>query len=353
MKVFSREILKFNQKAKRDLRTIILNETEIDIRRSRFLINGYFYPLTIESFEDNQEKKVQTLGFFDSNTLTINLNFSILKTLNSETYLNLLKHEFAHYLTYINHGKEVAAHGSEFQNICKHLNWGTEVSSASIELKEIDQSNEKKKDKYKKLMNLAKSSNIYEATLALEKAALLKIEEYQESNDDDKSYFLDQLIQFKRRNHKIEAIYQIMKEMNFGLVFKYGQDHHLLESFGSKEQVNQSKEIFEFLNSSLDQIYKIEKIEKSLKGLRDKNSFFKGFCKGVISNLRQKESQLTKEHRNSLISLQLEVFNAQELIYGKLSTTYGQSNSNHRAESLGFQSGRNFDTNFKKHTYLT
>ncbi len=351
MRIYSELILEFNKKAKKDLVLILKNETSIEVNRSRFFLHGYYYPIIIESFIDESDKQVKTLGEFDFNTLSIRLNYSILKNLDKNEYLNILRHEFAHYLAYLHHGSNIDPHGSEFKDICMKNGWREEVYSASIESKKIDQSQEKKKRKYEKLIKLSKSSNIHEASLALSKANEYMLE-LDDVETEDNIFYLDNLVFFKRKNSKLDTIYHIMKEMNFGVVFRYAQKEHSLETFGTKNLIEQSHEIYHFLDKSLDQIYKKNKESHKLKGLKAKNSFFRGFCLGVLENLKLKRKDYTAYQKKALIKLELLVNEAQDMIYGKLSRTHGNVETNKKVESLGFQSGKDFNTQYKKHTFL-
>ncbi len=354
MRHFSKNILQFNTQAIIDLKEIIRNETELDVKTKRFKYNKYLYPISVESFIDTQNLSSKTLGRFNSNTYTIELNYTYCSQISKEDYLNLLRHEFAHYLTYLKYGNSIKPHGVEFHQTCTKYNWDKEVSNATIELKKIDS---KKQDKaqqiYKKLIALSKSDNIHEATLALEKANELILKHDFLNTETEQEYFVKSLCKFKRKNSKIDSIYHIMQEMNFGLIFHYGNEFHNLETFGTRQLIKQSIEVFNFLNCSLDEIWKSKKKETKLKGLVAKNSFFYGFSKGVLSNLQDKKKRYSDEQKSALIKLELLIRDATQIIYGNTSKIGTSAKSNSKAESIGFNSGKSFNTNFKKHSYLT
>jgi len=349
---FSGKILQFNKTARLTLIEIIRNEIRLPVKRTRFKFKNYLYPISVQSFIDDQNLKSKTIGRFNCNTYTIELNYTYCIDLPEDDFINLLKHELAHYLAYLEYGNTIEPHGEEFRKICKKYNWGQEISSATIEMKEpIDNKAFKMRSKYKKLIGLSKSDNIHEASLALEKANELMLTTH--FIDHEQEYFVTELCQFKRKNSKIDSIYHIMQEMNFGLIFHYGNHSHSLETFGSIELINQSMEIYKFLNDSLDQIWLKQKKESNLKGIVAKNSFFYGFSKGVLSTLQLKKKNFTEDQKHALIKLEQLVNSASKMIYGRLSKIGSSGKANLQAESLGFKSGQSFNPNFIKHKYLT
>ncbi len=352
MRHFSNKIIIFNKQAHKSLIEILKTEIGLEVKTKRFKYKNYLYPICVESFIDDQELKSKTLGRFNSNTYTIELNYTYCTGLSDQVLLDLLRHELAHYLTYLEYGNQVLPHGHEFNKICKKYNWGKNVSAATIEIiEDVKQSSNKVESRYKKLIALSKSDNIHEASLALEKANQLILEN--EFLDTEQIYYVHCLCEFKRKNSKIDSIYHIMQSMNFGVIFHYGNELHALESFGTKELVMQSQEIFNFLESSLDEIWKKQKRESNLKGLVAKNSFFAGFSKGVLSNLQSKKKGYCDEQKNALIKLELLVKDATKLIYGNVRSVGTSGKSNTKAESIGFSKGKSFNTNFKKHSYIT
>jgi len=356
MRIYSEEILEFNQSCFLLLKDIIKKECLLTFKTKRFSVNGYNYPLLIESYQDEREKKVQTLAFFDANHLSISLNYSLCSQLDQQTLSNLLRHEFAHYLTYIFHSQEVLPHGKEFRATCQKFNWGKNVFSAKEEMEVFSKKNLNRK--YKKLMRLSESSNAHEAQLALSKASALLLDNptLQESHYDQEKFVVQTLLEFKRKNHLIDSIYQIMKQMHFGVCYHYGQKIHSLESYGIKEIVINSKEVFHYLDKTMNSLWLSEK--NSLKQSRHstrtlKNSFFTGFAQGVVYKLKQEEKSYVQEKRFALTLLEKQMNLASQLIYPHLRTSHKARGTNSAlAHNLGFKKGQSFNTKFEKHKYL-
>ncbi len=90
---------------------------------------------------------------------------------------DVIRHELAHYLTFINHGAQAPSHGAEFRALCAQMGWGEEVYKATTCLDggrnapDIEESGVFRK--VQKLMALATSSNKNEAELAMIKSQQL------------------------------------------------------------------------------------------------------------------------------------------------------------------------------------
>ncbi len=346
MQVYSQDILRFNASCESLLKDILTYEMGIKVNRTRFFYRGYYFPLKVLSYQDERKSKKTLLAYYDSRTYKIMVNYNYAQKLSRGVLIDLLKHELAHYFVFILHGPNVDPHGKEFHEFCDAYGWGDQISSASIEEAEIDERREADERRYRKLMALAKSDNENEAMLALEKAQALMLEAPQEQTEQ---YFLIILDQLKRKNSKLQAIYDILETMNFAVVFHYTNDGLQFETYGNWEQIQQCKDVFNYLNNTLDGLWKSQ---TNLSGISSKNSFFQGFSHGVCHQLKSKQKQYTPAAKKALQLYKQELQKAESMVYPNLSRTYSRSNVNHEAYNQGFQRGEQFNTQFEKHRYL-
>jgi predicted SprT family Zn-dependent metalloprotease len=168
MFIYDSTSIAFIQKSERFLKEI-LQETGITVNKSRFLYKGYFYPLHVVVFEGSE------WGHFNAPYLQIALNRKLIYLAKDSVVRDILKHELAHYFTYIIY-KDVKPHGAEFREVCRQFGFPEEVAEATMNLevsnlsKVGDLESERVIEKVKKLFMLAQSSNAHEAELATLKA---------------------------------------------------------------------------------------------------------------------------------------------------------------------------------------
>jgi len=130
-------------------------------RRSRFSYRGATYPLVFVVFEHTTK-----LGFFHPALFEIGINRRIMIQANQNDLLNLIRHELAHYITWIETGGRGQAHGNEFREICRKYGWGKEVYASMCEIEkaiETPLEEDRLLQKIKKLLALGTSNNVHEA----------------------------------------------------------------------------------------------------------------------------------------------------------------------------------------------
>src|SRR6476620_1342016 len=164
MFIYDETSLAFIQKSEIVLKEI-LEKCGITVGKSRFLFENYWFPINVVVFEGKE------LGHFNAPYLQIGLNRKLVYLAKDSVLRDILKHELAHYLTYILF-KEVRPHGPEFRSVCERFGFPSEVADATMNLdesnlsKEGDIVSERIVEKVKKLLMLAQSSNAHEAELA-------------------------------------------------------------------------------------------------------------------------------------------------------------------------------------------
>ena len=58
------------------------------------------------------------LGYFDSNFYELGFHECLMQS-SREQLSNVIRHELAHYMTFINYGEAVQPHGAEFRAFCQ------------------------------------------------------------------------------------------------------------------------------------------------------------------------------------------------------------------------------------------
>lgn len=328
--IFSETILAFLSKARSLAKSILFNEMKIKIGRKRFYYKEAAYPLHIVAFEDFRK-----LGYFHSHFYEIGLNKTLI--LKGEDFLsNILRHELAHYITFIENGPLMHAHGKEFQAICKRYRWGKEVSLA-FQSSHITQKDKKEKvfEKIQKLLALSNSPNKEEAKAALIKAKSLATEhnlntlKYKPRSDQD--MYVMRLLQVKKVSAKLETIATILRHFFVYPVFNRGKGVVYLEIFGEKANVTIGNYVAYFLDKELENLWQAE---GNLKGARSKNSFFRGIAAGY-----KEKTQKTDQEEKALIVLKQKLTEKLPMAYPHLCSISSHYKTDKKAEALGKNKG--------------
>jgi hypothetical protein len=340
MLIYDSLSLAFIQKAERMLKEI-LESIGIPVRRSRFLWKNYTYPIHLVVF-DGQE-----LGHFDAPYLQIALNRRLIFEAKDAVLRDILKHELAHYLTFIKHGN-VSPHGPEFRTVCAEYGFPNEVARArmnletSNEMKEGDLDSEKVLEKVKKLLKLAQSSNMHEAELATIKANQLLLRHNLDRllTGQEEPIYLDRVLPQKRKDAKLSAIYDILRHFVVRTVMSQTRGQCCLEVSGSLTNVKLARYVAEFLDRELEHLWASAKKTHQLQGLRAKNSFFHGVAKGFDEKMKAAKASFSAEDRRSLVLVENKLLEGTNLIYRRLSQSYSGSVLDRDAQSIGVASGK-------------
>jgi hypothetical protein len=257
MQVFSETIFSFIQKSNKMILDILKNETPFETKRSRFEYRGYLYPIDTIVFEGEQ------LGYFDANRFQIGLNKSLIYRSKDNLLKDILRHELAHYITFLFYGDGVKAHGAEFKHVCDLYGWPDEIKKASMDF-ELENSkkaafhSEKVLNKVKNLLKLAESSNPHESELATIKANQLLIKHNLEvaNINTENEYYVHRLLTRKRKDAKISTIYDILKHFMVRPILSYGKNEVCIEVTGKRMNIELAEYISEFLDRELDRLWK-------------------------------------------------------------------------------------------------
>jgi len=346
MLIYNKAVFSFITKAEFFLKEILENEAKIQTLRTRFILNKYYYPIHVVVFTGKNQ-----IGYFDQNTYQIGLNENLIYQCRDHVLKDIIRHELAHYLTFISH-PQALPHGTEFKETCRKYQWDKAVELTQMDLesykadKVANLENEKVINKVKKLLSLAQSSNSNEAQLATVKANKLLLKHNLQtisSIDNDEDIFVAELFKVKRRNAKIGAIYDILKHFYVNPVLRYTKEGVVLEACGTKLNIELAQYVASFLDSKLDELWSCMK--PKLKGLKAKNSFYHGLAKGYNEKVNQMEQQFTHEEKMSLIQLDQKLKKDVQKIYKRLSSTSSNASIDGAAFNNGKKAGLNLNIN--------
>lgn len=323
----------------------ILEELGFDVGISRFLFKRHFYPISVVVFEGGQE-----LGHFNSNYYQIALNRKLIYLAKDSVLRDILKHELAHYLAFLEYGS-VAAHGTEFKATCQKYGFPAEIALASMNLdvantnKQGDIDSERILEKVKKLLQLAQSSNANEAELATLKANSLllrhNLDHLNVQQDQEEPLYLERVVFQKRKDAKISALYEMLRHFIVKTVISYGRGTCCLEVSGTLTNVKLAVYIANFLDKEFDRLWEITKREHALQGVRAKNSFFLGIAKGFEVKMKASKAQFSTHEQKALMVVEKDLDAKTKIIYKKLSSSRSQNNLDAHAGELGIQRGKN------------
>ena len=324
----------------------VLSDLGIEVKRSRFLYNNYFYPIQVVVFEGKE------FGHFNAPYMQIGLNKKLIYSAKDSVLRDILKHELAHYLTYIRHG-QVQAHGPEYRRLCQEYGFPEEISAATMNLeesndaKEGDLNSERVLERVKKLLQLAQSSNPHEAELATLKANELLLRHNLDHLQDEpqETIYLDRLLARPRRDAKLSAIYEILRHFIVRPVISMGKDQCCLEVSGTLTNVKLTRYGGEFLDRELDRLWELTKAEESLQGLRAKNSFFVGVARGFEEKMKQSKSSFSAQDQKSLMVVEKKLEHDVRKIYRRLSSSSSGGATDERARQAGVSKGRTLTIN--------
>lgn len=348
MLIYSETSFAFIRKCEKYLKEIIQTETELSFRKTRFLYKNHYYPLHIVVFEGEQK-----LGYFNPKNYQIGLNKCLIYTTKEKVLKDILRHEFAHYLTFIFYGN-VQHHGEEYNSVCTKYNWPKEVSEASLNLKAAnenlvgDLNAEKIMTKIKNLLKLASSDNPHEAELATIKANQLLLKYNLEMVDpslDEQTYYVHKVLTYKRKNAKMGTIYSILKHFMVSPVLNYSKGEVSLEVTGLKTNIELADYVASFLDEELERLWEQTKKENNLKGKVAKNSFFRGVELGYEEKMQSLKSELSENHSQSLIIIERKLQEKVSQIYGGLRSGHSQNQLNLGSMQAGKKAGKNLTIN--------
>ncbi len=340
MIVYSKKIVRFIAEIKALIKSILVNEVHLRVHGDRFYdkVERYSYPIKIVIYNNKQ-----MLGYFAADFLELGFHERLVGV-SKKDLVNIVRHELAHYLTFIEHGSSCMPHGPEFKTTCLNLGWGEEVYRATSCLDDGEIASEHIESsilrRVQKLMALASSSNPHEAEQAMIKAHELLLKHNIDAphiEDEQEKVFLVRVLKQKKECAKMRAIASILDTFFVHTVFSRSDDAIYLELIGSEVNVEIAEYVANFLDIQFETMW--EEAKKSnfgLKGTVAKNSFFLGIAKGYC----EKVQALKRCYTQALMVIEKKLQDAKSMVYSRL--RYSRSSSKHCAQSskIGEQVGR-------------
>lgn len=272
--LYSNTILAFLKKVKQLAQNILVSEMGLKVGRSRLYYQRGSYPLHFVVFDHPSR-----LGYFTSSHYEIGINKLFLLE-KDEEIKNLLRHELAHYMTFLEFGENVSSHGKEFQSVCQRYGWSPRVSRAKVPIGKAVK-NQRIAEKVRKLLSLAESHHKEEAQAATLKAQELLKKHNLSSHEAEEETVLKRIFKGKRNSAKLQAIAEILRTFFVYPIFNHGKNTLYLEIIGERLNVEIAEYVFHFLNHHFELLWKSR--PSTLKGLAEKNAFFRGISKGFLS----------------------------------------------------------------------
>lgn len=358
MIIYDETSFAFIRKSEKILRSVIAN-IGLTVGRSRFQVGKILYPIHIVVFDGPE------LAHFNAPFYQIGLNRKLVYGAKESVLREILQHELAHYLTFIEHG-EVQPHGPEFHETCRRYGFPVEVARATMDLQSVNElkvgelDSERVLEKVKKLLQLSQSSNVHEAEAATLKAneILLRHNLSFVNSSDDEPLYLERLLPRKRKDSKLMAIYEILRHFIVRPVLSQGKGVCCLEVSGTKTNVELAQYVANFLDRELDDLWLKAKKEFRLSGLKARNSFYLGVASGFDMKMKSMKEKFSDTDRRALRVIEGELDQKVARIYRRLSSSSSSNSIDGKAHSLGHESGKSLtirkgvESNSAKGLYL-
>jgi hypothetical protein len=288
------------------------------------------------------------LGYFDAEFYELGFHERLMQT-SKEQLNHIVRHELAHYLTFIQYGAMVQPHASEFKTICKNLGWDEKVSRATTTLDSHASEEESSVlRKVKKLMALSTSAHANEAEQAMLKSQELLLKhnlEASKDNEDEEKICMQRIMHQKKETAKMRAIANILKTFFVGIVYHRGEQFTTLEIIGTAVNIQIAEYVANVLDAELDNLWAKAQKSTQLKGALAKNSFFLGIAKGYCNKIQALQREHSSEITNALMVLEKQLISAQEMVYPRLSSRKTTANYCPTSGMLGEKMGKQLNIN--------
>jgi hypothetical protein len=338
MIVYSSKIIQFVKEINQTVKHILSREIRLQVGRERFYgRHGSSYPINIVIYNN-----MKMLGYFDPNFYELGFHECLMHTRQLH---NIIRHELAHYMTFINCGKYIQPHGPEFRAFCDRMNWGEEVFRATVCLEGGQNVAPAEESaifrKIQKLLALATSSNQHESEQAMIKSQqlLLKYNVDAKSIDNEEKMFLKRILKQTKKDAKMSAIAKILETFFVTTVYHRGGEFIYLEILGTAVNIDIAAYVADVLQGEMDRLWQLAQQKGRLRGTVAKNSFFFGLAKGYCDKIEalQRGSATTS---NALMVIEKKLAEAKAMAYPRLS--FSKSRRGHCAASsaLGEHMGK-------------
>lgn len=345
---------KFIMKLRELTRIILRDECHLRFDRKRVHKNHFTFPLSFVVYEGPKK-----WAYFDHLHYTIAFHKDLMYLCKEEVLKNIIRHELAHYLAFIEFGEKSLNHGFYFKSLIGTYGWPRSVSLSTMDLEvenalAEDASHEKLMSKVKKLLNLSSSSNTHESQLAMLKANELILKHHLNSLDFNLSQTPECFVIVCFEGRKIlglhRAISHILDEFYVSTVFDYGTKSFRLKAIGQRSHVILAQWISEYLLERLPLLWKEYQIKHpQLKGLAQKNLFFHSLAQSFVE---EKKKQLdTRTHspqeQRALIIGKNQLEKMKERVFPRLGRIISKNSLSEKEANLSRQAGTEAGKNLK------
>jgi hypothetical protein len=288
------------------------------------------------------------LGYFDAEFYELGFHECLMHA-SKEQLHNIVRHELAHYLTFIQYGAMVRPHASEFTTICENLGWDENVSRATTTLDFHTSAEESSVlRKVKKLMALSTSAHTNEAEQAMLKSQELLLKhnlDTSKDRQDEEQICMLRIMQQKKETAKMRAIANILKTFFVGIVYHRGEQFTTLEIIGTATNIEIAEYVAKVLESELDNLWAIVKKSAQLHGALAKNSFFLGIAKGYCNKIQALKREHSSEITSALMVLEKQLVDGQDMVYPRLSSRKTTAKYCPTSGKLGEKMGKQLNIN--------
>lgn len=339
--IYSKKIFFFIEELKKAVRDILSKEVGLKVTTNRFLSLDrlYTYPIKVVIFNHKN-----ILGYFESDFMELGFHQRLMYAPKHQLH-DIIRHEIAHYLAFIEFGPDVQSHGIEFKSVCNRYNWGKDVSLSSCCIEEVSNLERLEESavlrKIQKLMALSSSHNAHEAELAMVKSQELLAKHNLESayiGAESEMVTLRRLMKRKREDAKMRAIAKILETFFVSIVYSRGGGFIYLEVLGETINVEIAEYVAAFLDQEFERLWK----QTALKGAVAKNSFFLGLAKGYCGEIAALKQSYDK---NALMVIEKKLAHMKDQVYPRLSRTTSSAKHCSASSALGESMGRNLSIN--------
>lgn len=349
MIIYSKKIIAFIQEVKTIVKQILSKELGLKTTRERFYNEqqSASYPIKVVVYNNKS-----MLGYFESDFYELGFHECLMHVTKEQLY-NVIRHELAHYMVFINFGPHIQPHGGLFREFCESKGWGEEVFRSTICLESLEKTTHLEENsilrKVQKLMALSTSSNPHEAEQAMIKSQqiLLKhnLEDKYVTDDSEERIFLKRILKQKKENAKMRAIANILSTFFVSTVYSRTEEFIYLEILGDKVNIEIAEYVAIVLESELENLWFKAQKQMHLRGVIAKNSFFLGIAKGYCNKIQALKRDYSKDIANGLMVIEKKLIDGKEMVYPRLSRSKSRGSFCRESSALGEQMGRELSIN--------
>lgn len=349
MIVYSNKIIQFIHELKHAIKNVLFNEIRLKVFGDRFYdkTGKCSYPIKAVIFNNKS-----MLGYFNGEFYELGFHECLMHT-SKKQLLDIIRHELAHYMIFIQYGTTTTPHGAPFKEFCLQMGWGEEVYKASTcldggqEVVNIEESSILRK--IQKLMALSKSSNPNEAEQAIIKSRQLLLKHHMDSKyiggEAEEKMILKRILKQKKENAKMRSIASILQTFFVNTVYHRSEDHTYLEILGSADNIEIAEYVACVLQNELENLWYHAKKYAHLHGTIAKNSFFLGIAKGYCNKIQAYKRTYGSDEMNALMVIEKKLVDAKSMVYQRLRQSTSQGSYCGKSTALGEKMGHKLTIN--------